>query len=99
MMEDVSKEARAIAAGETIERFLNDEIVKMAFGALEKGYADAWKTSADAAQREMLFAKVSVLQDLQSAFRSVVDNGKVTKAKVEHREKLEALQNPAKRPR
>jgi hypothetical protein len=95
---DVSKEAAAINAGDTIDRFLNDETVKKAISSLEHGYLAEFKLSTTSEQRELIFARVSVLGDLQRALRAVVDNGKVVKDRVEHREKLEAQNRPA-RPR
>lgn len=95
-LEGVSKEAAAIHKGDTIERFLKDETVQAAFAALERNYLNEFKASTDAAQREVIFARVSVLGDLQRALRAVVDNGKVVKDRVEHREKLEAMAKPAK---
>ena len=61
--------------GEQIESFLNNTAVMGCFQALELSYYLAWKESRDPAQREILHAKASVLDELKESLRAVASSG------------------------
>jgi hypothetical protein len=61
--------------GEQIDAFLNNEAVLAVFQALEVSYFTAWKESRDPAEREVLHAKASALDEMKESLRAVASSG------------------------
>ncbi len=85
-----------IAVGAAVERFTNDPTIQEVFADLVKTYFLEWTKSTEVSAREAIFAKVSAVEDLHNALKSLVDAGAAETARNEMIEKLEAMhrENP-----
>lgn len=64
-----------VRLADAINQIQNDEAVQMVWAALEETYYRQWKAAATLSDREMLWAKVSALGDLQRSLKATVDAG------------------------
>lgn len=77
MIEELRDE---ILEGERVARFLADDAVKGAIQRLSDRYVAQWKASEVPAEREVLWAKARVIEELQIELQAIVGNG--TRARV-----------------
>ena len=75
MSEERDRLERDAARGEQVAAFRAFPGVQEAFQGLEMSYYLAWKESRDPAQREVLHAKASVLDELKETLAAVVASG------------------------
>lgn len=61
--------------GQTVRAFLENTAVIDVFKSLEASYFKAWKESRDPAQREDLFTRASVLDEVKQALLRVAQSG------------------------
>jgi hypothetical protein len=78
-----------IQNGEAISRLLNDNVVVRVFNDLEKRYIRQWKDAATPENREVLWAKVGALGELQAVLEGTVQSGLHARALKDRREREE----------
>ena len=69
-----------IRRADRLKTFLADDVVAQAFENLKAKWYDEWKSSATPESRERLWAKSCALDELEGAFRAIVDAGIVASA-------------------
>lgn len=68
-------EEKAITDGQRLKNFLEDEVVRAAFGRLEQSYFAEFQNADTPAVRESVWAKQKALMDLARELRATVDRG------------------------
>lgn len=72
---EISKE-EAIVIGEKAAEITNSDAWRRAVDGLHEKYFEAWRKASDSAAREVVHAKLSVLDDVTAEFR-VMENASV----------------------
>lgn len=83
-MSDESVLERAAGRAVRAEALLDDELLKEAFGELEKSYIAAWRATTvdDAAGREKLFLAINIVAKVRDHLAGVIANGKLARAEL-----------------
>lgn len=79
-------EDQLIAQGQTIDRFLADEVVVAAFQRLEEAYLKEFIDATRTETMQHAHAKLRVLKDLSKEFTITSDRGKRAAAEKKRRE-------------
>ena len=84
-MTDEAKLHQALSRGDRAQALLNNDILKDAFGALERDYITAlFETSAqDQIAREKLYLAVNVVRKVRDHLHHVVSDGKLAKKQID----------------
>lgn len=68
-----------MARGDRARALLEDPTLGEAFNVLRQGYQDKWVGSRDPAEREDLWQRVQVIDDVHRALRAFVNAGQVAR--------------------
>jgi hypothetical protein len=85
-------EEKEVNDGARLDAFLKDEVVQRALAALNRQYFDEFKASSSPQERESAWAKARVLEDFGTTLQSVIDTGKLAKARRDQRQAVEERQ-------
>lgn len=75
---DPKEAQKVIEAGQKLEDFLSDDVVKSMIEKVISSYHDQWENTdpKDASTRESLYLKIRVLKDILREFSTLIDEAK-----------------------